>query len=437
MDYKESIRYLYALGNEVLTLKFGLENITALANALGNPHHAFDSIHIAGTNGKGSTAAMLDAMLGDAGINRGFYTSPHLSRITERIKVNGAEISEKEFAELTTIVRRECENLVQQRVLPALPTFFEQVTAIAFCHFARRGIRIAILEVGMGGRLDSTNLVKPLISVITPISYDHEKFLGNTLKEIAGEKAGIIKHGSKAVIGPQPAEAMEVLMQRCLEERVLPVFVDRPHDVHPVPGKRICVTIDGYENYSKITLALRGRHQAVNAAIAVAAAEELRTLGYDLPRSAVVAGLENVIWPGRLELLSGAPSVLLDGAHNPAGAQVLREFLMEFCTGPITLIFGAMADKDFGQMSALLFPLCRTVILTKMDNERAAKTADLAAGAAGGRNNIIFTQSVEESIHWAQSLTPTDGLICASGSLHLVGEIRSYLASEKRMNAKS
>src|SRR5215471_12833548 len=177
MDYKEAIRYLYALGNEVLTLKFGLENIAALSNALGNPHTAFESVHIAGTNGKGSTAAMLDRMLAETGVNRGFYTSPHLSRITERIKVNGAEITETEFAELTTIVRSESENLVRQRVLPALPTFFEQVTAIAFCHFARRGVRIAVLEVGMGGRLDSTNLVNPLISVITPVSYDHEKFL--------------------------------------------------------------------------------------------------------------------------------------------------------------------------------------------------------------------------------------------------------------------
>jgi len=208
MDYKESVRYLYALGNEVLTLKFGLENIAALANALSNPHTAFESVHIAGTNGKGSTAAMLDRMLGESGINRGFYTSPHLSRITERIKVNGAEISEAEFAELATLVHRESESLVRQRVLPALPTFFEQVTAIAFYHFARRGVRVAVLEVGMGGRLDATNLVKPLVSVITPVSYDHEKYLGKTLKEIAGEKAGIIKRGSKVVIAPQPFEPM-------------------------------------------------------------------------------------------------------------------------------------------------------------------------------------------------------------------------------------
>jgi dihydrofolate synthase/folylpolyglutamate synthase len=432
MDYKESVRYLYALGNEVLTLKFGLENIAALANALGNPHTAFESVHIAGTNGKGSTAAMLDRMLGEAGINRGFYTSPHLSRITERIKINGAEISEGEFAELATLVRDESENLVRQRVLPALPTFFEQVTAIAFCHFARRGVRIAVLEVGMGGRLDSTNLVKPLISVVTPVSYDHEKYLGNTLKEIAAEKAGIIKQGSKAVIAPQPVEAMEVIMRRCLEERVLPIFVDKPHQIEPTQGKRISVTIDSQENYNKVTLGLRGRHQAINAAAAVATAEELRHHGYDLSRSAIVTGLEQVNWPGRLELMPGAPSILLDGAHNPAGAQVLREFLMEFCNSPITLIFGAMADKDFSQMSALLFPLARNVILTKMDNERAANTADLAAGAYGGRNNIIFTQSVEESIHWAQSLSPRDGVICVTGSLHLVGEIRTYLASEKR-----
>src|SRR5581483_3503815 len=368
MDYKQSVQYLYSLGNEVLSLKLGLDNIGALSAVLGQPHRAFESVLIAGTNGKGSTAAMIDAMLSEAGIDHGLYTSPHLCEVTERIVVNGQQISQEEFAEIATLVREVSHNLVTQGSIPAPPTFFEQVTAVAFCYFARRGVRLAVLEVGMGGRLDATNLVQPLISVVTPISYDHEKYLGSTLTEIAGEKAGIIKHGSKAVISPQPVEAMDVIMRRCLERRVLPVFVDAPTDTQIVPGKRMSVTIEGRENYSKITLGLRGRHQAINAAVAVAAAEELRSHGYPISRAAIVGGLERVSWPGRLELLSGAPMILLDGAHNPAGAQVLRDFIVDLAVSPITLIFAAMADKDVAQMSAILFPLARNIILTRMDD---------------------------------------------------------------------
>jgi dihydrofolate synthase/folylpolyglutamate synthase len=376
-------------------------------------------------------------MLGEAGINHGLYTSPHLCEITERIKINGQEISEDEFAELATQVRETCVDLVRQQTLPALPTFFEQVTAIAFCHFARRGVRIAVLEVGMGGRLDATNLVQPVVSVITPISYDHEKYLGSTLTEIAGEKAGIIKHGAKVVVAPQPIEAMDVIMRRCLEKRTLPVFVDAPTDAQIVPGKRVSVTIEGKENYNKVTMGLRGRHQTINAAVAIAAVEELKDRCYDISRAAVVGGLEHVRWPGRLEILSGAPTILLDGAHNPAGAQVLREFILEFCSYPITLVFGAMIDKDFTQMASLLFPLAKNLILTKVSDKRAADTTRLAAAALGGRNNVIFTQNAEEALHWAHSMSPRDGLICVTGSLHLIGEIKALFSQEKRMDVKS
>ena len=292
MDFAAAVKYLYGLGNEILTLKLGLRNTELLLAALDNPHHAFPAVQIAGTNGKGSTATMLDSVCRAAGIKSGLYTSPHLVSVTERIRIGGQQISEADFARHATTVREVSERLVASGEIEAMPTFFEQLTAIALIAFRDAQIELAILETGMGGRLDSTTAVNAGVVAITAISMDHEKHLGDTIEKIAAEKAAIIRPGVTVVIGQQDPRALSVLLQRCEESGVQPILAVPPSE--------------------PMRIGLRGRHQIDNAAIAFRLAESL-----SIPREAIVAGLENAQHPGRLELID---NVLLDGAHNPAGA---------------------------------------------------------------------------------------------------------------------
>lgn len=437
MDYKQSISYLYGLGHEVLAAKFGLENTELLLEKLGHPERSFRSIIVAGTNGKGSVAAMIESIARHAGHRSALYSSPHLVRIQERMRVCGAEISEADFARLASDVRAASEALVSAGKLAALPTFFEQVTAIAMLHFREQAVDLAVLEVGLGGRLDSTNAVERILSVVTSIDFDHQNYLGNTITEIAGEKAAIIKHGARAVIGRQQYDAAaNVLMRRCLEENVLPVFANQPANVEAVEFGRVAFDYESSQsNYSRIILGLRGRHQADNAAAAIEAAELLTELGITIPREAIIKGLRQVVWPGRLELIEDRPPILLDGAHNPAGARALRAFLDEFWRGPLTLVFGAMGDKDIDAMAAALFSIARTIVLTRVGDGRAANNARLGKPALGSSSNVIFTETVKQALSWARSVTPPDSLICVAGSLHLVGAIKKLIEEEDQQCA--
>jgi dihydrofolate synthase/folylpolyglutamate synthase len=441
MNYEESLRYLYSLGHEVLAAKYGLESITLLLERLGHPERSFKSVIVAGTNGKGSVAAMIDSIARAAGHRCALFTSPHLVRIEERVQVNGEDISESDFARLASRVREASEELVAAGRLDAAPTFFEQVAAIALCYFQESAAELAILEVGLGGRLDATNAVDRIVSVITSIDLDHQSILGNTIEEIAGEKAAIVVSGARAVVGRQAHQpAIEVLMRRCLETSVLPIFANAPARIEtPIASKdRGRVTFDyesAHTTYSGIALGLLGRHQADNAAAAIETAELLNESGFSITRESIVEGLRDVRWPGRLEMIEDHPSVLLDGAHNPAGARALRAYLDEFWSGAITLLFGAMGDKDIDRMAGELFDAARTVVLTRVRDSRAAGNARLGEAALNRARNVIFTETVKQALSWARSVSTRDGLVCVAGSLHLVGEVKRLMEEEDSQSA--
>lgn len=438
MNFEEAIEYLLSLGHETLAIKLGLRNTELLLEALGNPHTSFQSVQIAGTNGKGSTAVVLESICRASRIPTGLYTSPHLVSITERIRIKGADISEDEFAKYATRVRAAAESLLDCRKLETLPTFFEQVTAAALLAFREAGIKLAILETGLGGRLDATTVAGANTIAITPIALDHQEYLGETLAEIAGEKAAIIRPRVIAVIAPQPAEALQVILRRCAESNVEPDVNQCQIRIEDVTDNgRFRVTFETKEErYRNVLLGLRGRHQITNAAVAIRLAESLRRQGFEIPKDALVEGIEKARHAGRLELLEGQPSILLDGAHNPSGAQALRDFLNEFVKTPLTLVFGAMNDKRLEEIAEILFPAADCLILTQPDNPRAAGIDELLKLAARvvQRDKIIATrtarEAIGEGIGGAKNLTPGGGIVCITGSLYLVGETMAI------MNAK-
>jgi dihydrofolate synthase / folylpolyglutamate synthase len=413
MSFAEAVSYLLSLGHETLTIKLGLQNTETLLNALGNPHKQFPSVQIAGTNGKGSTAVMLESVCRAAGIRAGLFTSPHLISITERIRIAGQEISEAGFAEHTQRVKTVAAQLVKDGRLQALPTFFEQVTAIALLAFREAGIDLAILETGLGGRLDSTTAVGAEIVGITPIAMDHEEYLGNSLAEIASEKAAIIRDGVTAIVAPQASEALEVILHRCQSVRVTPRITQ---DRLPVP----------FEN---ISIGLKGRHQIVNAAMVIALSQALREHHFQILDKAIVEGIASAKHAGRLELWEGQPQILFDGAHNPAAARALRDYLDESVKVPITMIFAAMRDKDLTEMAAILFPKAKALVLTSVDNPRAATVEMLTSVLPQGFEKVRLrrTASPKDAVRLARENTPADGLICVTGSLYLVGAVKSLL----------
>jgi dihydrofolate synthase / folylpolyglutamate synthase len=413
MSFDEALSYLLSLGHETLTIKLGLANTETLLSALSDPHESFPAVQIAGTNGKGSTAVTLDSICRAAGIRTGIYTSPHLISITERIKINGEQISGPDFARLTTQVKATAEELVKQGRLETRPTFFEHVTAVALLAFREAKVELAILETGLGGRLDSTTAARAEIVAITPIAKDHEEYLGHSLAEIAAEKAAIIRAGVTAIVASQKEDALEVILGRCEAVGVKPKFVE--------PGR--------YEN---ISIGLRGRHQVENVSTAIALAEALRERGFAITREAIIHGVETATHPGRLEqweALDGLPQILFDGAHNPAAALALRYYLDEFITQPITMIFGAMRDKALPGMATTLFPKANELILTKLDNPRAATIEMLMAAVPESfdKARVLQALSVAEALQLAREVTPANGLVCVTGSLYLVGAVQQTL----------
>ena len=446
MNYSEAIQYLYSLGNETLAMKLELESIRALCHALGDPQRRCPAVHLAGTNGKGSTSAMVEAIAQAAGLRVALYTSPHLIEITERCRLNGREISPEDFTRLAGQVRAAGEQLVSDGVLPAPPTFFEQVTAIAFCYFAECQVDLAILEVGLGGRLDATNICEPLVTAITPIDFDHQNWLGHSIPAIAAEKAGIIKTNAPVVLAPQhyPDEVVEAVVNRCEQSGALLIDYglrgEPPEIISTTSGMysfRYRTPVDEYE----ITLNLRGRHQVMNACTAILIAEQLRQCGFSISKQAILTGLGSIIWPGRLELITTDspsnpqsairnPQLLLDGAHNPAGAVVLRDFLRAHCRVPITMIFGVMSDKALAEIAEILFPIAQTIIATRIDNARTTDPQVIVDAVAGKAWNVVTAASVTEALAAAYRITPADGLICVCGSLYLIGEVKKALRAK-------
>lgn len=410
MNYTESVRYLYSLGNEVLTAKLGLERITAVLGALGNPHKACRWVHVAGTNGKGSTCAMIEAGLRAAGVRTGLYISPHLIEPTERIQILGQPVSQEQFARAFSTVHETAERLLAAAEIDMHPTYFETVTAMAFVLFAEAKLDTVVLEVGLGGRLDATNVVIPALCVITPIDYDHQIFLGDTIQQIAGEKAGILKPGVPAVFAEQHPEAEAVLRAQAQAPYIL--SRDWPIADLAIDARGSRFRLRGVETVCP----LAGEHQVENARVAAIA---LAQLGVS------PAGIASAHWPARLELVSERPEIIIDGAHNPAGTRALAAYIRRFYSGRrIWMIYGALRDKAVAEMTSILFPLADQVILTAPANSRAVAPEEILAPGAS------ITHSVAEAL--AQlSIVPAEDVVFIAGSLYLAGEARSQLVRQR------
>jgi dihydrofolate synthase/folylpolyglutamate synthase len=500
MSYAAAVNHLYALGHELAPppssaprRKFDLDHMRILAAALGDPQATFSSVLIAGTNGKGSTAATLASILTAAGYRTGLYTSPHLIRVNERIQIDGVQIPDEDFARLYFQVDETARRLVEAGDLPYPPSFFEVLTALAFLYFAGEGpsaakpVDIAILEVGLGGRLDATNIVDPLLSVITDIALDHQDYLGDTIAEITREKAGILRRNGTLITLPQHPEANQAIgeaaadlnlraisaagfiphlpprpshpttnpvisteAQRRGEIRFATANPDEPLSgwSQPLPRNHYTVTLDGEP--LKIDSPLTGHHQQRNIALAIAAASELRNQNsyniaqikpvsnqkrYNIGNAALEAGIRATQWPGRLELLTfpEGPSLLLDVAHNPAGAWTLRAAIAQLPeVQPRTLIFSCLRDKNLQEMSQILFPLFDSsadrpydhILFAPIDNPRAAGLEELLAAAHALDVPAHAAPDLPAALARARAVTPPNGLIIATGSVYLVGEIR-------------
>jgi dihydrofolate synthase/folylpolyglutamate synthase len=407
-------------------IKLGLGNIKALCAALGNPQDLFPSIHIAGTNGKGSVAAMLAGILRAHGFRTGLYTSPHLARIEERIRVDGKMIPARRFRERLTALKAAIDRAMAEGRLLYHPTYFEVVTALAFVEFAERRVDVAVLEVGMGGRFDATNVVRPLVSIITTIAKDHEKHLGATLDKIAFEKAGIIKPGVPVVCGARGATALRVI-RRVARERGAP----RTEVFGPGRTLESRKTHSGYKfvyrgergSYA-FAPGLAGRHQGDNAAMAIAAAEVLSRGWKPLDKAKILEVIRETRWEGRLETVRTRPLVLLDGAHNVEGATALAEHVKKIVGGRVVLVFAAMQDKDLRTMTRILFPVASTVVLTRVPSERSATPQELLAAAPPFKGPVFLESDTRRAVELALSLSGGRRPVVIAGSLFLIGEVK-------------
>jgi dihydrofolate synthase/folylpolyglutamate synthase len=462
---------MYALGHELAhtpSHKFDLAHMRVLLAALEHPEKKFRSVLIAGTNGKGSTAATLASILQASGLRTALYTSPHLVRINERIRINGKQIADDEFALLHDVVDRTAERLVEDGELPWHPSFFEMLTAIAFEYFANNKVDIAVLEVGMGGRLDATNVVDPLLSVITDISLDHQKFLGNTIAEISREKAGIIRPKGVLVTLPQTPEANDVIGRAALDAGATAVsavpFVPPVSPASPplwnsansssasgregtassraenpppkgaalaaeVPISLYPLQVLGKE--ITVETPLVGRHQLRNVALAIAAAEQLTAHFPAITADSIEHGIRETRWPGRFQVVpagEGQPEFVFDVAHNPAGAWALRSTLSSvYEDRKLVFVFGAMRDKAIREIAEILFPLAERIIGTRADNPRSATPQEIQEASSRTGAEIEFASEVPSAFRRACAVAGNDGVVVITGSIYVVGEAMQAL----------
>jgi dihydrofolate synthase/folylpolyglutamate synthase len=418
--YQQPLDYLYSL--EKFGMIFGLTKVEGILEAIGNPHKEIHAIHIGGTNGKGSTAAMMASILQKEGYGVGLYTSPHLHRFTERIKVNGKEIEQEEVGELAGWIKEKIETA---GIEPPF-TFFDFTTAMALLYFSQKMVDLAVLEVGLGGRLDSTNVVDPLLSIITNIAKDHEEHLGKGILKIAKEKGGIIKRDRPLITAATQPQVLRLFSNIC-QEKGSPYFRVRKEFRYVQTGEKNF----SYEGLNRklwdVHLNLSGFHQIVNATTALGAMEVLDDLGYSVSTDAMVEGLREVEWPGRLEMISSSPRVILDGAHNPAGALVLKESLeKEFQYHHLILLIGIMKDKDIQSILHILVPLADHIILTRPRYDRAAHPSLLAKALGRNGKKAEIIEDLHDAIQKGLSMTDEEDLLCITGSLYTVGEARAY-----------
>lgn len=426
MRYNDTIEYLHSL--EKFGIKLGLKNIRILSKLLGEPHKNFKAIHVAGTNGKGSVAAMICSILEYAGYRVGVYTSPHLSRFTERITINGKEISEGKVVEATNTIKPFAEKTAE--ITGEHPTFFEFTTAMMFKYFYDEKVDFAVLEVGMGGRLDATNIVNPLVSVITSIALEHTQYLGNTVEKIAYEKGGIIKRGKPVVTGVSNSKALAVIKNICKKRECELFVVGNDIEFKAIDQSLTSqkLEVNGLLDNYKITIPLLGKHQCINAATAIATLECLKKYyNIAITKESIKKGLSLVKWPGRLEIINKKPFVLLDCAHNPEAAKTLAKELEKFKTRKI-LVIGISSDKDIPNILKALLPQFELVIATHSKViERATPAEKLAEEILKYRDKVMVVRDVNEAVDCALSRSTKNDLVCITGSIFVVGEARDYL----------
>ena len=439
-SYKDALKYLNSFVNyEYYTNyfydpnHFDLDRVKLLLRYLGNPHLKMGKIiHVAGTKGKGSVCAMISSILNEAGFKTGLYTSPHFYSLRERIKVNNEMISQKKLIELVNKIKPAVEKV------KAVLTFFEVLTALAFLYFSRKKTDFSILEVGLGGRLDATNVITPLVCIITPIDLDHTQLLGNSLTKITYEKAGIIKERSIVITSIQKDEVMSVIEKVCHINKAKLLKI-----LELTKWKKLKSTSYGqlfflksiYDSYKELYLPLIGRHQITNAIMAVITSELLDKQGWKIKKKSVKEGLKKVYWPGRIEVIKNNPLIVLDGAHNSASAKVLKNTIEEYLKYKnLVLIFSCCKDKDIDSIARELFPLARQIILTKTKFIRSAEPEEVAKMMKEFRQRIIIQKNLSKAIKHGVRISHNEDLICITGSLYIVGEARKTLRLHRIVN---
>ena len=435
MTYAQCLNYLAGLGQELHGLKFGLEAISAILAELDRPQESYATAIVAGTNGKGSTCAMLASILQHAGHLTGLFTSPHLVRVNERMRVDGQDVSDADFAAAFSEVAAAVDRLVARQELEKPPSFFEFLAATAFLHFARAEAKFVVLEVGMGGRLDATNVTDPCVAVITNIDYDHTEFLGSTLAAIAGEKAGIMKPQRPVISGVENEEAAAAIRAHalaCGAELVELHKVSQITRSHSQQGRYTFDLVLGDEYFAGLTCPLLGAYQMKNSALAVAAAWRLRQGGLAISRRSIVQGLRSATWPGRLEPIGRKPLVLLDGAHNPGAARELARFVQEeFARRPVRLVYASMRDKAIREIGNCLFPLAEEVWLTQPAHARAATPQEILIALDSAPAKLQVETEPLRALESALRASSPEDVVLVAGSLFLVGAIKQAQAEGK------
>ncbi len=435
LTYNEAVQRLLWLGHEGRSLKWDLNNIERVLERLGHPERCYACVHIAGTNGKGSVAAMVTSILRAAGYRAGLYTSPHLVRINERIVVNGQSLTDEEFARAFNATSEAIESLLADSRLPAHPSFFECLTAMALWHFAEAGVEVAVLEVGLGGRLDATNVVTPEVAVITSIDFDHERYLGYSIEQIAAEKAGIIKPGVPVISAATHPGAREVVRSRAAAVKAPLVEVEADYHAEDVRSSDFgrysfgALAADGFT--LPLAPRLRGAFQIENSLVAVGVARQLAALGWKVSPQAIAEGIATAEWRGRLELARRQPLVFLDGAHNPAGARQVARFWREHLSPrPIHLIYGTVRDKAVEEVAEVLFPAAASITVTQPHTPRAASCELLGRLARAYNRAVTVEPEPEQALERALASAASDEVVFVTGSLFLVGDCLRVLSGE-------
>jgi dihydrofolate synthase/folylpolyglutamate synthase len=437
MNHKETLEFLKRRGNEVQTMHLGLHRTLAMMQALGDPQSRYASVHIAGTNGKGSVAAMTESILRHAGYRTGLFTSPHLVRVEERFRVNGSPIAPGSFASLATRIQKAEAALLRRKRLDRYLTTFEFLTCCAFLHFADRKVDIAVVEVGLGGKLDATNVICPLVSVITRVSYDHQNYLGNSLTKISGEKAGIIKEGVPVITALQEGAALRVIRRQAakLHAPLLESYRDCRIDIKDAVRGRYRMDLrTPVRLYRNLHPPLSGKYQTENTALAVMAIENLKSFPVEVAH--IRRGLAGVRWAGRLDEYPSRRRTLVDGAHNPDGAERLREYLDGRKEREIHLVFGAVRDKNIRGIAACLFPIATAIHLTPLTNSRSATPEEVAEMNRRYRPRITVYQNMRRALYAAWKQCSPKGLVVVTGSLYLIGDLLPIIQKYARPKQK-